>query len=369
MGRAPAGCCYRRPVDSKKQRGVEATNRDFIHHEQVDKDQSYRLAEGGTERFDEHFQVRTCEMSRWFSGDPPARAAFARELGQALEEIGFAILVGHGVDPALHTEAERRVLDMIGSTPLDEKLRFRARRHGSVNQGYFPVTETADIHPDLVEGWVFCRRAFAIEDPALDVSAFWPDPAHEAFFRRLCLAHEALILPLMQAMLSHLGQDPHAFDARLTKTNFGLRLNYYPPISPADDATGAGRLLGHEDVNLFTLLPAPSVEGLQALDRRTMSWVRVQAPPGSIVLNTGDYMQRITNDRFPSTTHRVSKPRDPALRTRPRASFPMNVYLWEDQVLEVLPGLGEPRYEPISALSFHTRTTSKYYGDDYAVED
>ena len=39
-------------------------------------------------------------------------------------------------------------------------MRFRAQRHGSVNQGYFPIKETSDMHPDLVEGWVFCRRAF-----------------------------------------------------------------------------------------------------------------------------------------------------------------------------------------------------------------
>jgi len=31
--------------------------------------------------------------------------------------------------------------------------------------------------------------------------------------------------------------------------------------------------------------------------------------------------------------------------------------------------LGEPRYEPITALKFHTAITSKYYGDDYAVDD
>ena len=34
----------------------------------------------------------------------------------------------------------------------------------------------------------------------------------------------------------------------------------------------------------------------------------MNAPPGSIIINTGDYMQRITNDRLPSTTHRVGKP-------------------------------------------------------------
>jgi isopenicillin N synthase-like dioxygenase len=79
-------------------------------------------------------------------------------------------------------------------------------------------------------------------------------------------------------------------------------------------------------------------------------------------------MQRISNDLLPSTTHRVGKPRDASHRTEARVSFPIAVYVWEDEVLEVLPGLGPPRYEPIKALTFHTRSTSKFYGDGYAVE-
>ena len=78
-------------------------------------------------------------------------------------------------------------------------------------------------------------------------------------------------------------------------------------------------------------------------------------------------MQRITNDIFPSTTHRVAPPRDPGERGQPRVSLPMAIYLWEDEMLEVLPGLEPPKYEPIKAIHFHTRITSKYYGDDYAV--
>jgi isopenicillin N synthase-like dioxygenase len=184
----------------------------------------------------------------------------------------------------------------------------------------------------------------------------------------MCLEHERLVLPVMQSILMFLGCDPHLYDQKLTRTNFGQRLNYYPPVGPEDDESGAARLLGHEDVDLFTFLPAPRIEGLQVLNRASMKWIRLSAPPGSIILNTGDYMQRITNDILPSTTHRVSKPRDPALRREARVSFPMAIYVWEEEVLEVLPGLPSPRYEPIKALQFHTRITSKFYGDGYAVE-
>ena len=46
----------------------------------------------------------------------------------------------------------------------------------------------------------------------------------------------------------------------------------------------------------------------------------------------------------------------------------MAIYVWEDEVLEVLPGLPHPKYAPVKAIEFHTSITSKFYGDDYAVK-
>jgi len=354
---------------SDKEDGIRATNQDFIRYDQVDKRQTYHLAEtAGDEQFDEDFEVRTCDIGRFLHGDAEDKRAFARDLGQALHEIGFAILEGHGVDPNLYHEAEQKVVEIFTRCSLEEKMRFRAQRHGSVNQGYFPIKETSNMHPDLVEGWVFCRRAFDLGERPAKVGDFWPMPEHEPFFRQLVQGHERLILPVMQSLLTYLGCDPHLYDDKLTATNFGLRLNYYPPLSAEDDASGAARLLGHEDIDLFTLLPSPRLEGLQLLNRQNMKWVRIFAPPGTIILNTGDYMQRISNDILPSTTHRVSKPRDAPQRGEVRVSFPMAVYLWEDEILEVLPGLGEPKYPPVKAIRFHTSITSKFYGDGYAVE-
>jgi isopenicillin N synthase-like dioxygenase len=361
-------------VTDRKALGIEVTNQAYTRYDQVEKKQEYHLAEGRhDEAFDEDFRIRTCDIGRCLRGNEADQAAFAQELGEATREIGFAILDGHGIEPRLYEEAEAAVVELFRDVSLNDKMRFRARRIGSVNQGYFPIKETSDIHPDLVEGWVFCRRAFDMGDDdssrTFRAAAFWPRPDMEPVFRRLCQAHEALILPVMQSFLRYLGCDPHLYDRRVSRTNFGQRLNYYPPLSAEDEASGAGRLLGHEDVDLFTFLPAPKVEGLQVLNRANMKWIRLNAPPGTIILNTGDYMQRISNDILPSTTHRVSLPREEAARRAGRVSLPMAVYVWEDEVLEVLPGLGAPKYEPIKALQFHTRITSKYYGDDYAVDE
>ena len=353
----------------KRDEGIEAVNQEFSRYEQVRKDQTYRFSEGdGAEEFDEEFRIRTCDMGLFLNGGEAGKKRFAADLGAALESIGFAILTGHGVDPRLYSEAHVKVVEFFETTTREQRDPHIAERQGSVNQGYFPLKQTTIIHPDLVEGWVFCRRAFNMDGrPNFREDQFWPLHGFEPVFRSICLEHENLIRPIMQSILRYLGCDPHLYDRKLTGTNFGFRLNYYPPLTSPVHATGGGRMLGHEDVDLFTILPASEQEGLQVLNRMNMKWIRLDAPPGSIILNTGDYMQRITNDRLPSTTHRVSRPRDPAAQAKPRVSIPMAIYVWEDEILEVLPGLGSPKYEAIRAELFHTRITSKYYGDDYAA--
>lgn len=303
--------------------------------------------------------------------DPDAIASVSATLGPALREIGFAILTGHGIDPALFEETHESIPPVFTETSWDTKRRFNAIRKGSVNQGFFGVEETSNLHPDQVEGWVFCRRAFRLGDENAcpvdgdHVLKYWPSGELEAKFRRVVEAEEPLVKPVMRAILHNLGADPFSFDEKLTHNNFGFRLNYYPPMTKDMLDRGVGRMLGHEDVDLFTLLPASPVEGLQVLNRKNMKWIRLSAPPGSIILNVGDYLQRISNDVLPSTTHRVAPPRDEELRAKGRTSFPMAVYLDEPVILECLPECGEPHYTPISAIDFHTGITAKYYGDDY----
>lgn len=349
------------------EKGAQSLNREFGRFEQVTKRQEYYLSEqSGKEPFDEDYEIESCDISGFLNGNTADREAFAQHLGSALEDIGFAILTGHGIDMALYDRTEALTRRLFEETTRDQRMAFRAKRHGSVNQGYFPIRETTIIHPDLVEGWVFCRRAFDLDDaPDFDESRFWPVTGFEAQFRELVSAQQALVLPVMQSLLRYLGCDPYLYDDRLGGCNFGFRLNYYPPCEAQESPRG-GRMLGHEDVDLFTFLPAPRMEGLQVLNRRNMKWIRLDAPPGSIILNTGDYMQRISNDIFPSTTHRVAQPRDPASMSQARVSFPMAIYTWEDEILEVLPGLGEPKYPPVRSEDFHTAITSKYYGEDYA---
>ncbi len=355
---------------SSEQPAIRATTSlDHRQHEQVHKDKVYFHAEQTGETFTDDAQLETLSLRQLLTGRSDEVDAFAAGLARGLSEIGFVYLKDHGIDPALFAAAHQRTAAFFEQTPAAEKERFLAQRVGSVNQGYFPYKKSTRMHPDLVEGWVFATRAFQLEDRPggeADLATFWPNLADESFFRQLYRALEPLALPLMRAILRWFGCPEDLYDARLTRTLCALRLNYYPALSAADAELGAARLLGHEDVTLFTLLPASPVEGLQVFDRKSGCWIRLSPPPGTIILNAGDYLQRITNDVFQSSTHRVSPPRDPVLRQRPRTTFPLFVYLREEEFVEVLPCFAQPRYAPIVAQTFHTSITRKFYGDPHA---
>jgi isopenicillin N synthase-like dioxygenase len=169
---------------------LQALNRKFEKYDQVHKAHTYRLAEGEGDEFDVDYEIATLDLGRYLHGDEGDKARFAAELNAALEEIGFAVLVGHGVDTSLYDEAEERVLELFTTTSLSDKMRFRAARHGSVSQGYFPIEETSEIHPDLVEGWVWCRRAFDIpqrrprdRDAPFVADDYWPGADYERKLR------------------------------------------------------------------------------------------------------------------------------------------------------------------------------------------
>src|SRR5258707_342129 len=75
----------------------------------------------------------------YLHGGEAGRARFAEAVGQAMEEIGFAVLVGHGIDPALLDRTEQTVARFFAETAEAARQPYLAQRHGSVNQGYFPI--------------------------------------------------------------------------------------------------------------------------------------------------------------------------------------------------------------------------------------
>ncbi|XP_020871813.1 1-aminocyclopropane-1-carboxylate oxidase homolog 1, partial [Arabidopsis lyrata subsp. lyrata] len=84
-------------------------------------------------------------------------------------------------------------------------------------------------------------------------------------------------------------------------TNSLLLLGHYYPPCPQPDLTLG--LTKHFDNSFLTILLQDHIGGLQVL--HDQYWVDVPPVPGALVVNVGDLLQHITNDKFKSVEHRV----------------------------------------------------------------
>jgi isopenicillin N synthase-like dioxygenase len=132
-----------------------------------------------------------------------------------------------------------------------------------------------------------------------DISAF------NTTFTKAYRAFEKSGKALLQAIAIYLGLDEHYFDRHIHNGNSILRAIHYPPIM--QEPKSAIRAEQHEDINLITLLVGASADGLQILTKQN-EWVPVTSLPEQIVVNVGDMLQRLTNNKLKSTTHRVVNP-------------------------------------------------------------
>ncbi|MFZ4785476.1 MAG: isopenicillin N synthase family dioxygenase, partial [Flavobacteriales bacterium] len=157
---------------------------------------------------------------------------------------------------------------------------------------------------------------------------------------------------MLRALALFLGLDEFYFDEKIKNGNSILRPIHYPPItSEPKSAVRAGQ---HEDINLITLLIGASADGLEVLNKQG-EWVAVTALPDHIVVNVGDMLQRHTNGRLKSTTHRVVNP--PREKwSQPRYSIPFFLHPRSEMRLDCLESCvaegTHPLWEPISAGEF-----------------
>jgi len=276
--------------------------------------------------------------------DDRAFGDFAAALGASFECYGFAVVSDHGLSDNLTGRALAAAKAFFA---LAEQVKRRYRVEGGSGQrGYTGIgVETAKdaAHPDLKEFWHVGRT-----------DNLWPNEIadfHDSV-AGLYAAMDGLGGRLMRAVGRHLGLDEGFFDPTIEGGDSILRLLHYPPAAFDGPAVRAG---AHEDINAVTLLLGAEEAGLQLLDRDGR-WLDVNPEPGSVVVNIGDMLQRLTNDVLPSTTHRVVNP-SPERRGVARFSTPFFLHFRPEFLIETLPGCigpGRPnRYpQPITARDY-----------------
>jgi isopenicillin N synthase-like dioxygenase len=302
-----------------------------------------------------------------FAGVPGALATAAAGFRAAFEDVGFLVMVNHGVPQALidRTFAEAR---RFHAQPLERKMALRMNEHnnGYMSMGRYAVW-TSDVNandkPDLNEAF-FCKRERGADDPLFRSGRRfvgpnrWPDDLPG--FRETVLAYtdamDALAARILPVCAVALDLPPDAFDAAFAESQFSFRLSHYPPVRAEANQFG---IAPHTDANFLTFLAQSEVPGLQV---RTPSgdWLDVPYVPGSYAVNAGDMMSRWTNGRFKSTPHRALPPVG-----RPRYAIPFFLGPHIDTVIECLPTCQGPGNPPRFASITYESYLTWWYDNNY----
>jgi isopenicillin N synthase-like dioxygenase len=281
---------------------------------------------------------------------------FAEDLGASFARFGFAVISDHGL-PQDRIAGALAAAKSFFALPEAAKRAYLLPNAGQ--RGYTPFgVETAkgEAHYDLKEFWHIGREL----PPGHPMRArmadnIWPDAEVPAFREAagwLYGALDAMGLKVLEALAVWLGLERGFFAPAVDAGNSVLRLLHYPPVPQDGPHIRAG---AHEDINVITLLLGAEEAGLEVKDRDGR-WLPINPPPGALVCNIGDMLQRLTNHRLPSTTHRVINPA-PERRGFARYSTPFFLHFNPDYTIRTLPACVDAahpdRYpDPITADAY-----------------
>jgi isopenicillin N synthase-like dioxygenase len=300
--------------------------------------------------------IPSVDLANFIHGTAEQKKQFVAELGKAYEDIGFVAVKNHLIDEVTVEKLYREVKAFF-DLPEDTKRKYEDES----NAGQRGYTSFGREHAkgsnagDLKEFWHFGQQVEG-DDP---IRSEYPDnifvdelPAFNEVGIKAYKDLESTGKYMLRALALYLGLEETYFDAKIKNGNSILRPIHYPPItSEPKSAVRAGQ---HEDINLITLLIGASADGLEVLNMQN-EWVAVTALPDHIVVNVGDMLQRHTNGKLKSTTHRVVNPPREKWGTS-RFSIPFFLHPRSDMRLDCLPSCvpaGEkPKWEPITAGDF-----------------
>jgi len=285
-------------------------------------------------------EIPSLNLKDFTVGSAYQKQEFVNDLGSAYSNIGFVAIKNH----ELTDEQQKKLYTAIQNffaLPESVKQKYENKKIQG-QRGYVgKMKEHAKGYstPDLKE---FYHIGQVVESNDPNTSDYpeniFPDevPDLEKYGLVAYKALENTGIQMLRAIALYLGLDEYYFDEKVRKGNSILRpIHYFPITSPESFPEGAVRAAEHTDINLITLLMGASADGLQVL-RKDGVWIPITALPNQLVVNVGDMLSRLTNNRLRSTIHRVVNPPKDQL-DKPRFSIPFFMHPLSKMDLSCLP--------------------------------
>nr|TKS03778.1 hypothetical protein D5086_0000150810 [Populus alba] len=224
--------------------------------------------------------------------DPIKRKGIVDKVRDASETWGFFQVVNHGIPVGVLEEMDagaRRFFDQ----DIEVKKTFYTR---DVTKR-FVYNSNFDLHTAPVANW---------RDTFFSYMAPYPPKPEElpGACRDILIEYTKEVMKLgnllFELLSEALGLNPnHLKDIDCSK---GLTIlgHYYPACPQPELTLGTTK---HSDNDFLTVLLQDHIGGLQVMHQN--HWVDVPPTPGALLINIGDLLQLISNDKFKSVEHRV----------------------------------------------------------------
>jgi isopenicillin N synthase-like dioxygenase len=254
-------------------------------------------------------KVPKINLENFVLGSKKEKNKFIKDIGKAFEEIGFVALKGHFLDKNLVDKLYTEVNSFF-NLPIETKIKYEIKGLNG-QRGY---TSFGKEHAkgrsvgDLKEFWHFgqetkneniLNKKYSANLKVNEIPMF--NKVGMTSYKML----EKTGKEILRALSIYLNLDEFYFDKYIFNGNSILRAIHYPPIKNKPE--NAERAAPHGDINLITLLMGAQGKGLQ-LKTNDGSWIDAIAESDELMINIGDMLSRLTNNKLKSTIHRVTNP-------------------------------------------------------------
>ncbi|OIS98480.1 PREDICTED: feruloyl CoA ortho-hydroxylase 1-like [Nicotiana attenuata] len=271
------------------------------------------------------------DASNW--NDPKV----ADQICMAAQNWGFFQIINHGV-PIEVLDNIKETSHRFFSLPAEEKKMYSKENSISSNVRY-GTSFTPEAEKTL--GWRDYLSLVHVSDD--EAAEFWPPSCREEALEYLkrCDTVIRKILKVLMGGLNVKTIDEEKEDLLIGSKR--INFNYYPKCPNPELSVGVAR---HSDISTITFLLQDDIGGLYVKKLDSNAWIHVPPINGALVINIGDALQIMSNDKYKSVEHRVI-----ANGSKNRVSVPIFLHPKPSSVIgplqEVLKNGEKPIYKQI----------------------